>query len=84
MAYATSFDAETALIQFEHELQEATRAYGVVEQEMNEHRRKMLDMEIKKNDLRELCRKGRENIKRIESELRLAKTHFFRLKAENL
>lgn len=84
MTYKSSFDAEEALIDLEKQLQTASKSAGVLEQEMNELRRRMLDMEIRKNDIREGIRKGKENIKRIESELRLTKIEFWRLKNENL
>jgi hypothetical protein len=82
--YKSSIDAETALLQLERELQEASRAHGTVEQEMNLHRRAILEMELKRNDLAGVLRKSRENIRRIESEMRIAKTEFWRLKGENL
>jgi chromosome segregation ATPase len=84
MTFKSSFDAEEALIDLEKQLQTTSKSAGVLEQEMNELRRRMLDMEIRKNDIREGIRKGRENIKRIESELRITKTEFWRLKNENL
>ena len=84
MAYKTRDEAELAQLQLEKDFQMASASTGVLEQEMNELRRKMLDQEIRKNDLREGIRKGRENIKRIESELRIARTEFWRLKGENL
>jgi chromosome segregation ATPase len=84
MGYKTSFEAETAMLSFEKDLQKSSESTGLLESEMNDLRRKMLDMEIRKNDLKESIRKGRENIKRIESELRTCKIEFWRLKHENL
>ena len=84
MSYKSSFEAETSLIELEKDLQRANESNGVLESEMNDLRRKLLDMEIRKNDLRESIRKGRENIKRIESELRVIKTTFWRLKNDGL
>jgi hypothetical protein len=49
--------------------QTASANMGVLEVEMNELRRKMLDLEIRKNDLGYSMKKGRENIKRIESDM---------------
>jgi DNA repair exonuclease SbcCD ATPase subunit len=84
MNYKNSNEAELALIQFEGELREANRCMGLIEQEQNGIRRHILEMEIKKDDLREPMRKAKENIKRIESEMRVAKTEFWRLKNEGL
>ena len=82
--YENSSKAESAQIQLEKDLQEASRAYGVVAQWMNEIRRKIMEMDIKRHDLSEIARKGRENIRRIESEIRIAKTEYWRLKNEGL
>ena len=84
MGYKSSFEAESALIQLERELQDAGKNIGVLETDMNQHRREILEMEIRKNNLREAIRKGRENIHRMESEARIAKTEFWRLRGANL
>jgi len=82
--YTTSHDAETAQLKFEAELREASHNYGIVEQQMNELRRKALELTLEKDGLREPLRKARENIRRLESELRTAKIEFFRLNREGL
>jgi predicted nucleic acid-binding Zn-ribbon protein len=84
MSYKSSFDAETANIKQENELQQAVKDYGVVESAINALRRESLDLDIKIADLREPHRKARETIKRLESELRVSKAEFFRLKNANL
>lgn len=83
-AYKSSFDAETALLKFEDDLRVASLAQGVIDQEINTLRRQILELEIMRTDLSGAGRKGRENIKRIESEIRTAKTIFWRLRNENL
>jgi peptidoglycan hydrolase CwlO-like protein len=84
MPYKSSYDAETAILQLENELKQAIKDSGIIEGEINTLRRKALEIEVQKDDLREPMRKSRENIKRIEIELRTTKTEFWRLKNENL
>lgn len=84
MSYRCSYDAETAMLGFEHELKDAVQALGPVESEINELRRQVLELETKRAVLTEDRRKGRETIKRLEIEIRMAKTEFWRLKNEGL
>lgn len=82
MAFKSSYDAETAILQLENELKQAIHDSGIVEAQINTLRRKALEIEVQKDNLREPMRKARENIKRIGIELRTTRTEFWRLKNE--
>lgn len=82
--YTCSIDAESAILEFEKELRAMITDQGIVEIELNELRRHILEKEIEKSRLTEKARKGRENTKRVESELRSAKAWFWKLKNQGL
>lgn len=84
MGYENSDAAELDGIKMENDLQAAVKAFGVVESQINALRRQALEIDIKIADLREPHRKARENIRRLESELRVNKSEFFRLRHSNL
>ena len=84
MSYQSSISAENALLQFEGEYREMSKATFEVEQELNILSRQRLELQIKINDLKGQYQKGRENVRRIQSELRTAKTEYWRLRGENL
>lgn len=84
MGFDNSQDAETAIIALEKDLQASVQAEGVVESEINRLNRERLEIGLKLADLKEPLRKARENVKRIESQLRVARSEFFSLKHQGL
>ena len=84
MTYSNSHDAEMAGLAFNDELKRAIADVGVLESEMNDYRRRELEIKLLKNKLDEGIRRGQENIKRLRIEIADAKTIFWQLKNDGL
>ena len=90
-AKGSSAAVDLDITALEKELQEANRLHGICAEEYNTVRRLILEkkqelsqLEISRHEKSGFMAKARENCKRIESEIRIAKSNFWRLKNEGL
>jgi len=90
MAEKSSDEIDRLIVEFEKELQSANVDYSSCAQDYNVIRRSILEkkqelsaLEIKRHESGGIQAKARENIKRIESEIRIHKSLFWQAKKEN-
>lgn len=80
----SSTDIGTVMDQFENELQIANHHLKLVQDEEIKVRRAMIDLRAKKADNDLVMNKAKENIKRLESDLRILRNSFFNAKRQGL
>ena len=90
MPEKSSDEIDRLIVEFEKELQSANADYSSCAQDYNVIRRAILEnkqalsaLEIKRHESGGIQAKARENIKRIESEIRIHKSLFWQAKKEN-
>lgn len=80
----SSADIGVVMDQFENEMQVANHHLKLVQDEIIKYRRAMLELKMRKNDLDIKDNMARENIRRLESDLRILRNAFFQAKRAGL
>lgn len=87
----SSDDIDRLIVELEKELQEANRClsscgqdYNVIRRAILEKKQELSALEIKRHESGGVMGKARENVKRLESEIRINKSIFWQKKKEGM
>jgi len=78
MEFKTPEDIENERVEKLKEKAKADDALQVILGEIHETDKQITDLEIKKAELREVARKGRHNIRRLDTEIEVLKSEYFK------
>jgi hypothetical protein len=80
----SSEEIDEIIVEREKELQTANHHYAIVIEESHNLTRQMLEMRIRKNSNAIMVEKAKENVKRLESDLRILRSAFWAAKNQRM